>query len=85
MLLKDKEYRVLNKIAHNTKMDCWFSIKAGKRDGCSYDYVFDIENHKRMSLKRGIKELIEGVTEEDILELTEDEKFVLVGLLNNLI
>lgn len=85
MLLKDKEYKVLNKIAHNTKMDCWFLIKTGRHDSCSYDYVFDIENHKRMSLKQGIRELIEGVNEEDIFNLTEDEKVIFIGILSQLI
>lgn len=86
MLLKDRECKVLNKIARNSKMDCWFSVKTGKHDGCPcYDYVFDIKYHKRMSLRQGIKELMEGVTEEDILELAEDEKIILVLLLKNLI
>ncbi len=57
MLLKDKEYEVIDKIARNSKMDSWFSIKTSKHDGCSYDYVFDIEGHKRMSLKKRNKRI----------------------------
>lgn len=85
MKLTSYEFNVINKIARKSKMDCWFCIKEGKSNGIEYDYVFDCENNKRMSLRQGIKQLIDGVIEENILELTEYEKYILVKLLGQLI
>lgn len=85
MKLTSSEFDVINKIARKSKMDCWFCIKTGRHDGCPYDYVFDCENSKKISLRQGIKQLIDGVIEENILELTEYEKYILIKLLGNLI
>lgn len=85
MKLTNSEFDVINKIARKSKMDCWFCIKEGKNNGEDYDYVFDCENGKKISLRRGIKQLIDGVIEENILELTEYEKYILVKLLGQLI
>lgn len=59
MKLTDKEYKLLNKIARRTNMDCWFSIRQTK-DG-KKDYVFDMENRKGISLRTGIRQLMEGI------------------------
>ena len=80
--LSDDEFNGLNKIASSTKMDCWFYIKQNKK---GQDYVFDIENGKRLSLKCGIKQLIDGVIDTDIFELSDDEKFILIALLGKLV
>ena len=56
--LTDKEYELLNRIAERTKMDCWFCIKQTKK---GEDYVFDLENGKRMSLRTAIYQLMEGI------------------------
>ena len=82
MTLTNSEYKLLNKIARKTKMDCWFYIKQNKK---KQDYVFDIENGKRLSLKCGIKQLIDGVIDTDIFELSDDEKFILIALLGKLV
>ena len=85
MKLTSSEFDVINKIARKSKMDCWFCIKEGKNNGEDYDYVFDCENGKKISLRQGIKQLIDGVIEENILELTEYEKYILIKLLGDLI
>ena len=82
MILTNEEDEVLNKIAGITKMDCWFCIKQNKK---GQDYVFDFETRKRLSLRCGIKQLIEGVIDTDIFELSDDEKFILIALLCELI
>ena len=82
MTLTNAEYKLLNKIARKTKMDCWFYIKQNKK---KQDYVFDIENGKRLSLKCGIKQFIDGVIDTDIFELSDDEKFILIALLGKLV
>ena len=56
--LNNKEHNVLNKIADKTKMDCWFAIRQ-KKDGT--DYIYDMENRKRMCLKNVISQLVEGI------------------------
>ena len=56
--LADEEYNVLEKIAHETKMDCWFFIK---QDNKGVDYIYDLENRKRMCLRTGVCNLIDGI------------------------
>ena len=79
--LTDKEYNLLDDIATKTHMDCWFCIKQDKNGN---EYVFDLENNKRIALSTGVKELIEGIGDiNEILSLDEIE--ILVELLINLI
>ena len=56
------QYAMLNRIARRTKMDCWFDIRQ-KGDGT--DYVYDMENRKRLCLKTGVGLLMEGLDCED--------------------
>lgn len=79
-ILTDKEYNLLNNIATKTRMDCWFSIKQDKNGN---DYIFDLENNKRIALSTGVRELIEGI--DNINELLNcDEIQILIELLINL-
>ena len=75
--LSSQEYNILNKIATKTGMDCWFSIKTTKK--CE-DYVWDLEENKRLSLSSGIKQLASGVV--DICDyLTPNEIDIFINLL----
>jgi len=56
--LTDAEFNVLNRIAEKTKNDCWFYLKQ-TRSGT--DYVFDLEERKRMCLRNGVALLCEGL------------------------
>lgn len=78
--LTNAEYNVLNIIASQTKMDCWFCL-ATDWDGA--DCVFDIENDQRMTLRNGISELNEGIVWE-LLDLTAEEIAVYKNLLKEL-
>lgn len=70
--LTNEEYNLLNKIATKTKCDCWFSIR---QDEDGTDYVFDIEEGKRMSLKAGFELLCEAINrKENNCDLTLDEE-----------
>ena len=60
--LTDDQYNVLLKIAQKTHMDCWFDIRTDKEN---VDYIYDVENNKRISLRSGIRELLEGVDSEE--------------------
>ena len=82
MTLFNEEYDVLNKIAHKSKMDCWFMIKFSENKG---HYVFDLENRKRLSLRQGVKQLVDGMTDVDMYELTAEEIETLCKLLADLI
>lgn len=48
----------LNRIARNTKMDCWFSLSTD-REG--YDCVYDLERRRNITLRYGVKLLREGI------------------------
>ncbi len=75
--LSEKEYNLLDKIASQSKMDCWFIIKQSKT---GEDYVFDLEENKKMSLRKGIAQLIDGISDMYSEYLTGDEYDVLLTL-----
>ena len=78
MILTTIEYNTLNKIAAQTKMDCWFFIKQNKR---GQDYVFDLENRKVIGIRRAVAELAEGIVDLNELDLTPEEKSAFLALL----
>lgn len=82
--LTNEEYNVLNKIAYKTKIDCWFCIK---QDNKGTDYVYDLEENKRICLKTGVSQLIEGVDcieNYNACELSNNETYILKELLKKL-
>lgn len=82
--LTDAEYNVLNKIASRTKNDCWFWLKQDKH---GTDYVWDLEEGKRMCLKTGVGLLCEGLDCQenyDNCDLTASEDKVFKELLGKL-
>ena len=80
MILTEKEYVALDKVAMASKMDCWFSIRQENEN----DYVYDIENGCRMELKEGVVQLAEGMCDIHLYGLTEEEKSALRNLLRKL-
>ena len=79
-----KEYTVLNKISKRTKMDCWFLIK---QNIFGRDYVYDLENRKRLRLRKGISMLMEGLDCQENYDnclLERNEKEALKALLEKL-
>ncbi len=82
MKLNNKEYDLLDKIATKSKMDCWFQIRSTSKEE---DYVYDLEEGKRMSLRKGIGQLIEGIDGMYGEYLSGDEYDTLLGLLLKLI
>lgn len=57
--LTDDEYNALNQIASKTKMDCWFYIL----EEDEHDVILDLENNKKLSLEKGISQLMEGIVD----------------------
>ena len=70
MKFSNEEYNVLNKIATESKMDCWFSIADDDNED---DYIYDLENDKFMSIEEGVGQLVEGMTNYEDYSMTEDE------------
>lgn len=82
--LTDAEFNVLNRIAEKTKNDCWFYLKQ-TRSGT--DYVFNLEERKRMCLRNGVALLCEGLDCQenyDNCDLSWEEKVAFRDLLARL-
>lgn len=77
MKLTNEEYNVLNKISHESKMDCWFSIATNKRE----DYILDLEENKKLKLKDGVEQLYDGLTDLNDYNLSYLEKETFTTLL----
>lgn len=82
MTLNSKEYDLLTKIAEKSKMDCWFLIKQTKK---GEDYVYDIESRRRISLRTGTRQLMEGIEGMYDMYLEENERDTMISLLARLI
>ena len=80
MILSDLEYNVLNRIASQTKMDCWFTLGLTQYGS---DCVIDLEEDKVLTLRQGISMLNEGIVPE-LLTLTDREIEVYFNLLQEL-
>lgn len=82
--LTNAEYNVLNKIASKTKSDCWFWLKQDKH---GTDYIWDLEEGKRICLKTGVGLLCEGLDCQenyDNCHLEHNEKVTFKNLLAKL-
>ena len=65
--LTDPQADVLAKIARRSRMDCWFCLSQGN------DAVFDMETGNTLSLREGVRNLIEGMTDCRDYDMTERE------------
>ena len=82
MTLSSEEYDLLDKIARKSKMDCWFSIRQTKKGD---DYIYDLENGKRLSLATGIYQLMEGIEGMYDVYFNESEYEIIINLLLSLL
>ena len=82
MTLNHDEYELLTKIAEKSKMDCWFLIKQTKK---GEDYVYDLEEGKRLSLRTGIRQLMEGIDSMYDMYFEGNERDIMISLLSRLI
>lgn len=78
VVLTGEQADVLDKIAHASGMDGWFSI------GEDNTYIYDFENNEKLSLKEEIQTLYEGMTSYQDYKMTAAEISVFEGLLNKL-
>ena len=79
--LSDEEFIVLNKIAKETGMDCWFSIRETK-DGKSVVYILNEEFET--TLREGIDWLHQGIPSYEKCNLEKEEIEVFEALLKKL-
>ena len=82
--LTDNEFNVLNKVLDATGMDCWALLK---QDCHGVDYIYDMEERKRMCLKTGVGLIAEGIDCQDNLDncyLEYNEKTTLKNLFEKL-
>ena len=63
--LTDEEFNVLNKVIDRTGMDCWAFLK---QDCHGVDYVYDMEERKRMCLKTGVGMIAESLDCQENLD-----------------
>lgn len=82
MTLTNEEYNLLVDIASHTKMDCWFDLRQDRRGN---DYVYDMEQRKKISLRSGVRLLLEGIDEQFDSYLNCDGYKVMTGLLAKLL
>ena len=73
----DDEYNALQNITGFNGMDCWFCIKQSK-DGL--EYIYDLEERKRLSISTALSYIYEGLLDEDFDALDDDEQIALDGL-----
>ena len=82
--LTDYEFNVLNKVLDRTGNDCWAWLK---QDCHGVDYVYDMEERKRMCLKTGVGLIAEGLDCQENLDncyLEWHEKVTLRNLFDKL-
>lgn len=75
--LSVNEYNALQEITRINNMDCWFCLRTDKQ---GKDYIVDLEEGKRISLKRALNDINEGLLEEDFFLLSNEERRALNNL-----
>lgn len=82
--LTDYEFNVLNKVLDKTGMDCWAYLK---QDCHGVDYIYDMEERKRLCLRTGVGMIAEGLDCQENLDncyLKWHERVTLRNLFNKL-
>ena len=73
--LTSNEGNLLMGIARRSKMDCWFCVTLDGR--CK-----DLENGGRIiPVSKAVRQLVEGMSFEDLSCLTDSEKYQLINIL----
>ena len=74
MKLNEKEINVINKLIDDAHMD-WFSLRETDKGNA---YVYDIEEHRRMTFKEAFTLFVEGICDLSILNQQERITFELL-------
>ena len=69
---------VLTKVTENSNINFRFVIKRHVGGKCSgEDYVYDLNNKERLTLRAGVNKLLKGITSEILNSFTDKEIVVL--------
>lgn len=79
-ILTNEEYNLLNNITSQTKTDCWFCLETDEK---GFDYVTDLENGCKLSIKTAVEQLNEAIL-PDLINLTDEEVKLYTNLLKKL-
>lgn len=67
--LTDEEYEAIYRLAEQSKIDCWFSLRDySDRNTPLHTVVYDLERGYNVSLQYGIRLLLEGIGWDDSKE-----------------
>ena len=78
MKISNNAYNGLNKLTHETKMDCWFWIGTDRNNN---DIIRDLENDTKLTWEEGLSELKEGLIYPlSDYNLTDDERTAIKDL-----
>lgn len=83
MFLTNEQHNALSHILRATKMDCWFQICQREKGGKLYDYCYDVENDKELSLEDALCQAMDGFIDLDQLGISNKEIDILDSILAN--
>lgn len=69
--LTDEEYEAVYRLAEQSKIDCWFSLKDYNNCKTPHTVVYDLEGGYNVSLQYGIRLLLEGISWDDTEEFKQ--------------
>ena len=73
MKLNEQEINVLNKMTKNSKMYYWFDLRFDKNGNA---YVYDLEMGGKLTIKRAMSDILDGLVEGcDYLD-TKEERLI---------
>lgn len=78
MQLTNKQFDLLCHIANKSGMDCWFCLDCNKHGD---NFVYDLDSRKKISLRRGVHDLLEGISGQYEMYLKEEDYKVLLDLI----
>lgn len=87
MLLDTEQWNLLQELTEYNHMDTWFSLRysRGLAGSKGYDFVRDLENNVNMGLKEAIRQVGEGLCDEDLdMMRVRDARKVWNGLADRL-
>ena len=76
ILLDNRHWDILEKVARESKIDAWFSLRdKTEPDGTRHTVVRDLERNRDVSLQFGVRVLNEGISPDPKADygLTDDE------------
>lgn len=77
MEMSAKEIKLLETVANKLAMDCWFSVRYHKN---GKPYAYDLENHKPISWRSALHDIIDGMTADDLTRMSAADIYTLLHM-----